>query len=35
MTKIHWELVRNKKIKEITDTITCKRDLKHVVSFKY
>lgn len=35
MTKIHWELVRNKKIKEITDTITCKRDLTHIVYFKY
>jgi hypothetical protein len=35
MTKIHWELVRNKKIKEITDTITCKRDLANFVNFIY
>jgi len=35
MTKIHWELVRNKKRKEITDTITCKRDLAHIVYFTY
>jgi hypothetical protein len=35
MTLIHWELVRNKKRKEITDTIICKRDLAHIVYFKY
>jgi hypothetical protein len=35
MTKIHWELVRNKKRKEITDTITCKRDLAHIVYLTY
>lgn len=35
MTKIHWELVRNKKRKEITDTITCKRDLTNTVNFTY
>ena len=35
MTKIHWELVRNKKRKEITDTITCKRGLTNVVYFTY
>jgi len=35
MTKIHWELVRNKKRKEITDTITCKRDLTNIVNFTY
>ena len=35
MTLIHWELVRNKKRKEITDTIMCKRDLAHIVYFKY
>jgi hypothetical protein len=35
MTKIHWELVRNKKRKEITDTITCKRDLTNIVYFTY
>jgi hypothetical protein len=35
MTKIHWELVRNKKRKEITDTIMCKRDIEHIVYFEY
>jgi hypothetical protein len=35
MTRIHWELVRNKKRKEITDTIICKRDISHIVYFKY
>ena len=35
ITKIHWELVRNKKRKEITDTITCKRDLTNIVNFTY
>jgi hypothetical protein len=35
MTLIHWELVRNKKRKETTDTIMCKRDLEHIVYFKY
>jgi hypothetical protein len=35
MTKIHWELVRNKKRKEINDTITCKRDLTNIVNFTY
>ncbi len=35
MTKIHWELVLNKKRKEITDTITCKRDLTNIVYFTY
>jgi hypothetical protein len=32
MTKLHWELVRNKKRMEITDTIMCKRN---VANFKY
>jgi hypothetical protein len=32
MTKLHWELVRNKKRKEFTDTIMCKRN---VANFKY
>jgi hypothetical protein len=32
MTKLHWELVRNKKKKEFTDTIMCKRN---VANFKY
>jgi hypothetical protein len=35
MTRIHWELVRNKKRKEITDTITCKRDLTNFLYFTY
>jgi hypothetical protein len=35
MTKIHWELVRNKKRKEINDTLTCKRDLAHTIYFTY
>jgi hypothetical protein len=35
MTKLHWELVRNKKRSEFTDTITCKRDLAHIVYFTY
>lgn len=35
LTKIHWELVRNKKRREIDDTIRCQRDLAHNVYFKY
>ena len=35
MTKIHWELARNKKRSELTDTIICKRDLVHTVNFTY
>jgi hypothetical protein len=35
MTKIHWELVRNKKRTEITDTLTCKRELAYIVHFTY
>jgi hypothetical protein len=35
ITKIHWELVRNKKRNEITDTIICKRDIAHIVYFTY
>jgi hypothetical protein len=35
MTKIHWELVRNKKRKEITDTLTCKRGLVNEVYLKF
>lgn len=35
LTLIHWELVSNKTRKEIRDTILCKRDLAHVVSFEY
>jgi hypothetical protein len=34
-TRIHWELVRNKTIKEITDTITCRRDLTNILYFIY
>ena len=35
LTLIHWELVRNKKRNKTTDTIVCKRDLKHIVYFKF
>ncbi len=35
MTKLHWELVRNKKRKEFIDTITCKRGLAHIINFTY
>jgi hypothetical protein len=35
MTKLQWEVVRNKKRKEITDTITCKRDLTNIFYFTY
>jgi hypothetical protein len=35
LTRIQWEIVRNKKSKEITDTITCKRDLAHILYFTY
>ena len=35
LTLIHWELVSNRMRKEITDTIICKRDLEHIVSFEY
>lgn len=35
LTIIHWELISNKTRKEITDTLFCKRDLAHVVSFEY
>jgi hypothetical protein len=35
LTTIRWELVRNRKRKEITDTITCRRDLAHTVYFTY
>lgn len=34
-TKLSWELVRNKKRNEITDTITCKRDLANIFYFTY
>lgn len=35
MTKIHLELIRNKKSRVIRDTITCKRDLTNIVNFTY
>jgi hypothetical protein len=35
LTKIRWELVRNKKRKEITDTITCRNNIKNIVYFTY
>lgn len=35
LTKIHWELVRDKKRNGITDTITCRRDIPHVIYFTY
>ena len=35
LTAIHWELVRNRKREEFTDTITCKRDQVHTVYFTY
>jgi hypothetical protein len=35
LTRIHWELVRNKKRTEITDTITCKRNTGSKVFLTY
>jgi hypothetical protein len=35
MTILSWELYRNGKRKEFTDTITCKRDFANNVYFKY
>ena len=35
MTKIHYEIVRNRKRTEFADTIICKRDVANYVSFKY
>lgn len=35
MTLVHWELVRNKKRMEFTDTIMCKRDVPNFVYFTY
>lgn len=35
MTKIHWELKRDRHRMEFIDTITCKRDLKHTINFNY
>jgi hypothetical protein len=34
-TTVRWVLFRNKKSDEITDTITCKRDLRNIVYFTY
>jgi hypothetical protein len=34
-TKIRWDLDRNGKRKEFTDTITCKRDFANIVYFTY
>jgi hypothetical protein len=35
MTELNWELYRNGKRKEFTDTITCKRDFTNIVYFTY
>jgi len=35
LTRIHWDLARNRKRNEITDTITCKRDVVNIVNFVY
>jgi hypothetical protein len=35
MTKLNWDLYRNGRRKEFTDTITCKRDFANIVYFKY
>jgi hypothetical protein len=34
-TKLSWELYRNGKRKEFTDTITCKRDFANIIYFTY
>jgi len=34
-TELSWELYRNGKRKEFTDTITCKRDIANIVYFTY
>jgi hypothetical protein len=34
-TELSWELYRNGKRKEFTDTITCKRDFANIVYFTY
>jgi hypothetical protein len=34
-TKLCWELFRNGKRKEFTDTITCKRDFANIIYFTY
>ena len=35
LTSLSWEIVRNGTRKEISDTITCKRDLENLVYFTY
>ena len=35
MTKLSWELYRNGRRKEFTDTITCKRNFANIVYFTY
>jgi len=35
ITRLHWELVRNKKRMEFTETIMCKRDVPNFVYFTY
>jgi hypothetical protein len=35
MTELSWELYRDGKRKEFTDTITCKRDFANIVYFTY
>ncbi len=34
-TIIYWDLHRNGKRKEFTDTIVCRRDMPNIISFKY
>ncbi len=35
MTKLNWDLYRNGKKEEFTDTIVCKRDFANIVNFTY
>lgn len=35
ITRLRWELARNKRRSNFTDTITCRRDLAHTVHFTY
>lgn len=35
ITRLHWEVIRNKKRKIATDTITCRRDLTNTIYFTY
>ncbi len=34
-TKVYWELLRNGKKKELTDTITCRRNMTNSILFRY